>query len=60
MKIIRGFSVFILIFGALYLMGPRVETPELNMDIVKVPSDLNILKKWIDEKEDALGNVRPD
>jgi len=59
MKIIRGFSVFILIFGALYLMGPRVETPELNMDIVKVPSDLNILKKWIDEKEDALGNVRP-
>ena len=59
MKIIRGFSVFILIFGALYLMGPRVETPELNMDIVKVPSDLNILKKWIDEKENALGNVRP-
>ena len=40
-------------------MGTRVETPELNMAIVKVPSDLNILKNWIDEKENALGNVRP-
>jgi esterase/lipase len=60
MKIIKGIIVFILIFGALYLLGPRVETPELNMEAVEVPSDLMILSNWIEEKENTLGNVRPD
>ena len=60
MKIIRGIIVFILIFGALYLVGPRVETPRLNMEAVEVPSDLIILNNWIEEKENTLGNIRSD
>ena len=59
MKILRGTIIFLLSLGAIYLLGPKVETPELNMVPVEVPSDLNILNKWIIAKENALGNVRP-
>ena len=58
MKVLRGFAIFFLLLGALYLMGPRVETPELNENPVSVPSDLMSLEQWITEKENALGNVR--
>jgi len=58
MKVLRGFAIFFLLLGALYLLGPRVETPELNESPVSVPSDLMSLERWITEKENALGNVR--
>jgi len=58
MKVLRGFAIFFLLLGALYLVGPRVETPELNESSVSVPSDLMSLERWITEKENALGNVR--
>lgn len=58
MKVLRGFAIFFLLLGALYLVGPRVETPELNESPVSVPSDLMSLERWITEKENALGNVR--
>ena len=58
MKVLRGFAIFFLLLGALYLVGPRVETPELNENPVSVPSDLMSLEQWITEKENALGNVR--
>ena len=58
MKVLRGFAIFFLLLGALYLVGPRVETPELNESPVSVPSDLMSLEQWITEKENALGNVR--
>lgn len=59
MKFVRGVAVFILALGAIYLIGPRVETPELNMNPVEVPADLSLLSNWIEEKENALGNIRP-
>jgi len=58
MKVLRGFAIFFLLLGALYLVGPRVETPELNDSPVSVPTDLMSLEQWITEKENALGNVR--
>jgi esterase/lipase len=58
MKVLRGFAIFFLLLGALYLVGPRVETPELNESPVSVPTDLMSLERWITEKENALGNVR--
>ena len=58
MKVLRGFAIFFLLLGAMYLVGPRVETPELNESPVSVPSDLMSLERWITEKENALGNVR--
>ena len=58
MKKLRGIILFILVLGGIYLMGPRVITPELNNNAVEVPSDLNKLKNWIINKENGLGNVR--
>ena len=58
MKIIKNVSVIFLLLGALFLLGPRVDTPKLEMDAVEVPSDLIILNNWIKQKENALGNVR--
>jgi esterase/lipase len=58
MKILRGVAVFFLLVGAIYLVGPRVDTPELNDTPVTVPSDLTTLNQWITEKENELGNVR--
>ena len=58
MKVLRGFAIFFLLLGAMYLVGPRVETPELNESPVSVPSNLMSLEQWITEKENALGNVR--
>ena len=45
MKVLRGFAIFFLLLGALYLVGPRVETPELNENPVSVPSDLMSLEQ---------------
>ena len=58
MKIIKNVSIIFLLLGALFLLGPRVDTPKLEMDAVEVPSDLIILNNWIKQKENALGNVR--
>lgn len=60
MKIIKGFAVFLLLLGAIYLLGPRVEIPLFSDQIVEVPSDFALLQEWVDEKEKALGNVRPE
>ena len=59
MKIFKFFWILILILGGLYLVGPRVESPNLNMTPVEVPKELNTLKNWVYNKEKALGNVRP-
>ncbi|OUW34982.1 MAG: hypothetical protein CBD39_02190 [Flavobacteriaceae bacterium TMED179] len=59
MKILKSISIFILLLGAIYLIGPRVETPVLKTGAVIVPSDLITLNNWIKEKENSLGNVRP-
>ena len=59
MRIFKFFWILILILGGLYLIGPRVENPDLNMIPVEVPKELNTLKNWISNKEKMLGNVRP-
>ena len=59
MKVLKGVAVFFLIIGALYLVGPKVETPELNATQIRVPSELTELNNWVISKEEALGNVRP-
>ena len=58
MKILRGIVVFILVLGGIYLIGPRVKTPELNNDVVEVPSDLNNLKNWINNKAVSYTHLR--
>ena len=50
MKILRGIVVFIWFRRNLF-DHPRVKTPELNNDVVEVPSDINKLKKWINNRK---------
>ena len=54
MKIFKFFWILILILGGVYLIGPRVENPDLNMTPVEVPKELNALKNWISNKEKML------
>lgn len=57
-KISRRIFTALLFLGALYLMGPRVERPELERIFPEVPTDLNELAAWVNTNETSLGNVR--
>ena len=60
MKFLKGVAVLFLVLGAVYLVGPRVETPVFSNAIPYVPADLDSLESWIQQREQALGNVRID
>ena len=60
MKIIEK-TLFIssVLFG-LFVLGPESEAPDLDKPLPKTPFRLNELKDWIDAKESALQNIKPD
>ena len=60
MKFLKSISVFFLILGALYLVGPRVDNPVFSDEIPYVPADLDSLQNWIQTQEQTLGNIRYD
>ena len=59
LKILKVIASVFLILGAIYLVGPRVETPEFSSEVPEVPDNLVKLQKWINTKEIFQGNVRP-
>jgi len=59
LKILKVIAMVFLILGAIYLVGPRVETPEFSNEVPEVPDNLVKLQKWINTKEILQGNVRP-
>ena len=59
LKILKVIATVFLILGAIYLAGPRVETPEFSNEVIEVPNNLVKLQKWINTKEILQGNVRP-
>ena len=59
LKTLKVIATVFLILGAIYLVGPRVETPEFSNEIPGVPDNLVKLQKWINTKEILQGNVRP-
>ena len=59
LKILKVIAIVFLILGAIYLVGPRVETPEFSNEVPEVPDNLVKLQKWINTKEILQGNVRP-
>ena len=59
LKILKVMASVFLILGAIYLVGPRVETPEFSYEVPEVPDNLVKLQNWINEKEISQGNVRP-
>ncbi len=59
LKILKVIASVFLILGAIYLVGPRVETPKFSNEVPEVPDNLVKLQKWINTKEIFQGNVRP-
>ena len=60
MKFFRAVAILFLILGAVYLVGPRVDTPVFSKDTPYVPADLDSLQSWIKKRELEKGNVRKD
>jgi esterase/lipase len=60
MKIIENiFFVLAVIFG-LFIIGPEVDAPYLEKPLPEIPYDITELKGWIDSREAALDNIKPD
>ena len=58
-KIFKGVTTVVLLLGAVYLMGPRVETPILDPAMPQVPQELSSLATYVENNEAALPNIKP-
>lgn len=60
MKVIENtFFVFAILFG-LFIIGPEVETPNLDKPLPRIQHDLSDLNDWINNKEATFDNIKPD
>lgn len=60
MKKLKLVVLIILPVVALYLLGPRVESPDLDVLASAWPDDLQKLEQTINQNEAAIGNIKPD
>ncbi|MGB0376241.1 MAG: alpha/beta hydrolase [Flavobacteriaceae bacterium] len=58
-KFLRYTSIFFLLLGAVYLLGPRVERPVLDHPAPEVPEDIKELDAWVKAQEKAFPNIKP-
>lgn len=58
-KILKGIAAILLLLGALYLVGPRVDTPVLDPTMPQVPQNLEALANYVEKHEAALPNIKP-
>lgn len=55
-----GLFGLILLLLVVYVLGPKVEVPDLDVTLPEVPSDLVQLEQWITKKEAAIPNIKPE
>lgn len=60
MKIIKNTLFILSVLFGLFAIGPEVEAPDLEKLPPEIPHQLAELKDWIDTKESALDNIKPD
>ncbi len=60
LKILKGFLLLVALLVVVYLLGPKVNKPNMDKTLPEVPSNLVELEKWIDEKEDGITNIKPE
>ena len=60
MKIIENTLFVLSIFFGIFIIGPEIEAPNLELPLPKIPSSLYELKNWIDSQEAAFDNIKPD
>lgn len=59
-KIGKGLLASILVIVLIYFLGPKVDKPHLSAEQPKVPSDLVQLQEWVNTKETAVANIKPN
>lgn len=60
MKIIENTLFVLSVLFGLFVLGPEVEAPDLELPQPEISLSLSELKDWIDTKESALDNIKPD
>ncbi|MBL6666089.1 MAG: alpha/beta hydrolase [Flavobacteriaceae bacterium] len=60
MKVIENTLFVLAVLFGLFIIGPEVETPDLETPLPEIRYDLNELKDWIDSKEATFDNIKPD
>lgn len=60
MKVIENTLFVLAVLLGLFIIGPEVETPDLETPLPEIQYDLNELKDWIDSKEATFDNIKPD
>ncbi|WP_185153452.1 alpha/beta hydrolase [Fulvivirga lutimaris] len=60
MKALKWTFIIISIIVLGYVAGPSVDIDTLIKDLPTVPSDLNELEKFVDEREAAIPNIKPN
>ncbi|MDA8762756.1 alpha/beta hydrolase [Flavobacteriaceae bacterium] len=60
MKVIENTLFVLAVLFGLFIIGPEVETPDLETPLPEIQYDLNELKDWIDSKEATFDNIKPD
>lgn len=58
--ILMGLFLLLVLLILVYFMGPKVEKPNLEVTLPKVPSDLVQLERWIKDKEASIPNIKPE
>ena len=59
-KIFNAILGILLLLGGIYLVGPRVVTPELNKPFPTVPKTMDSLQFWVQQQEAQFPNIRPN
>ncbi len=60
LKILKGLFVLIILLVIGYFLGPRVDTPNMDVTLPEVPTDLRTLEQMIQDREGANTLVKPD
>ncbi|WP_420321609.1 alpha/beta hydrolase [Flagellimonas sp.] len=60
LKLFKGLFLIIAVLAVIYFLGPKVDQPNLDKTLPKVPNELGQLEQWIDQKEDKIPNIKPE
>ena len=60
MKILKKLVIVLALLIGLYLIGPKVDSPDLSKSIPQLNYDLPALSSWIESRESAFENIKPN
>lgn len=60
MKILENTIYTLAVIFGLFIIGPEVETPDLEKPLPEIENKLSELKDWVASKEASFDNIKPD